>query len=144
MSDDEDIDEITLAPERAPPAKMSRDDFNKSFNADAFDPIADIKWVFHALGAEGLKPEDAPSPGAWSLLCSLLDDEIALKSFYTNTLPRVLPNRSTLDKDGERADDGREHFLLIERLLREPNEPAPVLNSTERRARELAVQGKGS
>ena len=142
--DDEDELEIAPEPDRPRPEKIDRETFNQSFALQEFDPVADIRWVFHALGAEGLKPEDAPSPGAWHLLCSLLDDEIAQKSFYANTLAKILPNRSTLNKDGERADDGREHFQLIERLLREPDEPASVLSSTERRARQLAVQAAGA
>lgn len=142
----DDEDEVEIAPEQSkPPAeKMSREQFKASLDLDLFDPVADIKWVFHALGAKGLKPEDAPSPGAWNLLVSLLDDEIAQRSFYANTLAKILPNRSQLDKDGEHADDGREHFQLIERLLREPDGPAPVLDSTERRARKLAVQAAGA
>lgn len=142
--DDEDTVEIAPEQSKPPAEKMTREQFNASVDLDLFDPVADIKWVFHALGAEGLKPEDAPSPGAWNLLVSLQDDEIAQRSFYSNTLAKILPNRSQLDKDGERADDGREHFQLIERLLHEPDGPAPVLDSTERRARKLAVQAAHS
>ena len=103
------------------------------------DPIGDIRWVFQALGSEGLKPEDAPSAGAWAYFCQLKEDQMMRKDFYRTVAPRLLPSKSQLDKGDDRVDDGRKLFGIIERLLREPPDDAPVLSSTERRSRELAV-----
>ena len=121
---------------------MSRDDFLKSFNSENCNPMEDIKWVFHALGAKDLKPEDAPSPGAWNMLQSLQYDENALKAFYTTTYPKMLPTRAQMEKGDNRAEDGRKQFALIDRILCEPSSDAAVLSHTERRARELAVSKK--
>lgn len=130
--------------EEIPPEKVSRDRFLECIEAADNDPLGDLKWVFHALGAEGLKPEDAPSPGAWSLLTSLQGDELMLKTFYTSVYPRLLPNKSQIPEGDERVDDERRHFRLIERLLQEPDDIAPVLSSAEERARELAISGTNS
>ncbi|MCJ7828229.1 MAG: hypothetical protein MUP81_00615, partial [Dehalococcoidia bacterium] len=110
---------------------------------DDTNPIGDIRWVFHALGASGLKPEDAPSSGAWNLYQTLLQDDLALKSFYTQVYPKLLPTRAQMEKN-DRVEDGREQFDRIERLLREPDDDAPVLSDVEKRAvkdgtRQLAI-----
>ncbi len=103
------------------------------------DPKGDIRWVFQALGSDGLKPGDAPSPGAWAYYRQLLADQTMRKDFYRTVAPKLLPSKSQLDKGDDRVDDGRKLFGIIERLLREPDDDAPVLSSTEKRARELAV-----
>jgi len=53
---------------------VSREQFLENMALELDDPIGDIKWVYQALGAEGLKPEDAPSPGAWGLYQELKDE----------------------------------------------------------------------
>ena len=120
-----------------------RKDFVKGGKID-HNPMDDIKWVFHALGVADLKPKDAPSPGAWLMLCSLREDEIALKQFYTSVYPKLLPTKAQMEKGDPRAEDGRKQFVLIEQLLSEPDIDAPVLSDTERRARELAVSRKSA
>lgn len=126
------------------PEKVSRDRFLECIDSADNDPLGDLKWVFHALGAEGLEPKDAPSPGAWSLLTSLQSDDLMLKTFYTSVYPRLLPNKSQIPEGDDRVDDERRHFRLIERLLQEPDDTAPVLSSTEKSARELALSGTNS
>ena len=122
---------------------LSRQEFLKSIREDS-NPLEDIRWVFHALGASDLGPEDAPSSGAWSLLQTLRNDDLALKSFYTQVYPKLLPTKAQMEKGDDRAEDGRKQFDLIEGLLREPVDNAPVLSGAERRARELAVSTTGS
>jgi hypothetical protein len=90
-----------------------------------------------------LKPEDAPSPGAWFIYATTKDNDLAKKSFITGPLTKLLPSKAEMEKNN-RAEDGRKQFDLIERLLREPTVDAPVLSGTERRARELAVSTTGS
>ena len=135
----DDEQEIEIPKEYA-----SRESFLNSVSTEN-NPIEDIRWVFHALGAKDLKPQDAPSTGAWSLLQTLRNDEIALKSFYTTVYPKLLPTRAQLEKgENNRAEDGRKQFDLIDQILREPDTVAPILSSTEKRARKLAVSKKDS
>jgi hypothetical protein len=104
---------------------------------------ADIMWAYQALGAEGLKPEDAPSPGAWFIYATAKDSDLARKSFMTGPLTKLLPTKAQMEKE-DRAEDGRKHFGIIEKLLRERDDAAPVLSDTEKRARELALSRAGS
>lgn len=130
-----DIDNIDEEPEVE---LLDRKDFLENFEEDS-NPIAEMKWVFQALGAKDLIASDAPSAGAWFLLQSLKSDHTLLKSFYTTFCTKLMPNKSDMDKDDARSNDKRERLGLIERLLLEPDDDAPVLSITERRARELAV-----
>jgi len=136
-----DADELELEeePEEIPPERVSREHFLCTIETANDSPLEDLRWVFHALGAKELKPEDAPSSGAWALLTTLQGDEHLLKNFYTTVYPKLLPAKSKMEQDDDHVDDGRGQFGLIERLLREPNDTSPVLSDTERRARELAV-----
>ena len=142
VDEDFQYDEIDEEPEPEP-ILLSRKAFLKSIKDDS-NPIEDIRWVFHALGASDLGPKDAPSSGAWSLLQTLRNDDLALKSFYTQVYPKLLPTKAQMEKGDDRAEDGRKQFDLIEGLLREPVDNAPVLSGSERRARELAVSPTGS
>lgn len=139
-----DADELDLKdePEEIPPERVSRDKFKAGIGTANDNPLEDLRWVFQALGAEDLKAEDAPSPGAWALLTTLLDDENMLKNFYTTVYPKLLPPKSKMETEDDHAEDGRNIFGIIEGLLREPDDTAPVLSDTEERARKLAVSKK--
>jgi hypothetical protein len=143
--DESEIDVIEDEPEiEIPKEYASRESFLSSVSTEN-NPIEDIRWVFHALGAKDLKPEDAPSTGAWNLLQTLKYNEIALNQFYTTVYPKLLPTRAQLEKgENNRAEDGRKQFDLIDQILREPDTVAPILSHTEKRARKLAVSQKGS
>ena len=140
MEDEElDIEDPPKEPEKPEMQLLSRREFLKSDHADS-NPIEDIRWVFHALGAKGLKPEDAPSPGAWNLLGELRADEMLLKAFYSTVYPKILPTKAQMERGDDRAEDGRKVFSLIDDLLREPRADAPVLSRIERRGRQLAAK----
>lgn len=111
---------------------------------DFFDPVRDIKWVFMALGVSGLKQSDAPSTGAWRLLHQADQDPAFLKAFYAGSFAKLLATQVQSEKDTDRVDDEREEFRLIDRLLREPDDLAPVLNDLEERARKLALSRSDS
>jgi hypothetical protein len=149
MGDEEFIiDEQENEQETADPVLLGREEFLNSIRDDN-DPIGDIRWVFHALGARDLTPKEAPSSGAWNLLQTLRKDDLALKSFYTQVYPKLLPTRAQMEKGDLRAEDGRKQFDLIERLLREPDDDAPVLSDVEKRAvengtRQLELSATGS
>lgn len=127
--------------------RVQRDNFLAGLGEH--DPKGDIRWVFQALGSDGLKPEDAPSAGAWAYFCQLKEDQMMRKDFYRTVAPKLLPSKSQLDKGDDRVDDGRKLFGIIERLLREPDDDAPVLSDVEKRAvkngtRQLALSATGS
>jgi len=132
----DDIDEITGIEdelEEEPIELLNREEFLEKCQ-DATDPIGDMKWVFQALGAADLIPSDAPSTGAWYLLQSLKRDNLMLKSFYTTFVTKLMPTKSDLEKEDARSNDRRERLGLIERLLLEPDDDAPVFSLDERKA----------
>jgi hypothetical protein len=131
-----------LEPEPELTKLMSREQFLKYAELE-HDIKSDLLWTYQALGAESLRPEDAPSPGAWFLYAATRDNDLSKKAFITGPVTKLLPSKAQMEID-DRADDGRKIFNLIDDLLREPSEPASVLSSTERRARQLAVSPKSN
>ena len=143
MDDEEKfVVEPETEPEIDPTELMTREQFLEYDQVD-HDIKADLLWAYQALGAKDLKPEDAPSPGAWFVYAAIKDNDLAQKSFITQTITKLLPTKAQMEKD-DRAEDGRKIFNLIERILRESSNDAPVLSDTERRARQLALSPTGS
>jgi hypothetical protein len=145
--DDEDfvIDEIE-EPEVLT-EMLSREQF-LAYNGLEHDIKRDLMWAYQALGAKDLEPEDAPSPGAWFIYATTKDNDLSKKAFITGPLTKLLPSKRQQEKD-DRAEDGRKQFDLIEKLLREPANDAPVLSALEKRAlkdgaRQLAIPKKSA
>jgi len=141
------IDDVEDEPEIAPTELMTREQF-LTYNGLEHDIKADLMWAYKALGADGLTPEDAPSPGAWFIYATTKDNDLAKKSFITGPLTKLLPSKAQMEKN-DRAEDGRKQFDLIERLLREPDVDAPVLSDVEKSAikvgtRQLAISQASS
>ena len=133
MNEEENFDEeLDFDEEVEPTELLTREQF-LAYNQLEHDIKADLLWAYQALGARDLKPEDAPSPGAWFIYAATKDNDLARKSFITGPLTKLLPTKAQMEKDN-RAEDGREQFDLIERLLREPYADAPVLSDVEKRA----------
>lgn len=140
---DEDENEL----EADPTELMTREQFLE-YGKLEHDIKADLLWAYWALGAKDIKPEDAPSPGAWFIYAKTKDNDLAQKSFINQTIPKLLPTKAQMEKD-DRAEDGRKQFDLIERLLREPDEDAAVLSDVEKRAvkdgtRQLELQAQSA
>ena len=148
MDDEEKLigeDELDL--EIEPTELMTREQFLE-YDQLEHDVKKDLLWAYRALGAKDLKPEDAPSPGAWFIYATTKDSDLAKKSFITGPLTKLLPSTSEMEKN-DRAEDERKIFNLIERLLREPDAYAAVLSDVEKRAvkdgtRKLALSPTGS
>ena len=148
MDDEEKLigeDELDL--EIEPTELMTREQFLE-YDQLEHDVKKDLLWAYRALGAKDLKPEDAPSPGAWFIYATTKDSDLAKKSFITGPLTKLLPTKAQMEKD-DRAEDERKIFNLIERLLREPDAYAAVLSDVEKRAvkdgtRKLALSPTGS
>ncbi len=141
------IVESETEPEIEPTELMTREQFLQ-YDRLEHDVKADMIWAYWALGAKDLKPEDAPSPGAWFIYATTNDNDLAKKSFITGPVTKLLPTKAQMEKD-DRAEDGRKIFNLIERLLREPDVDAAVLSDVEKRAvkdgtRQLALSSTSS
>jgi hypothetical protein len=84
------------------------------------DTISDINWIYMHLMISDVKPEDAPSPGAWAHLQYHRSSTDAMAEFFTKVYPRLIPSKSVIQKMEEKAhDDGRTTFDLLDRLLAE-------------------------
>lgn len=148
MADEENLVVTPLdEPEIEPTELMTREQF-LAYEGLEHDIKADLMWAYKALGAKGLTPEDAPSPGAWFIYATTKDNDLAKKSFITGPLTKLLPSKAEMEKN-DRAEDGRKQFDLIERLLGEPDVDAPVLSDVEKQAievgtRKLALSPAGS
>lgn len=129
--DDEEFDIDTLDEPEVLTEMLSREQFLAYSQLD-HDIKRDLMWAYQALGAKDLKPEDAPSPGAWFIYAATHDSDLAKKSFITGPLTKLLPSRKQQEQD-DRAEDGRRQFDLIEKLLRERSSDAPVLSDVEKR-----------
>lgn len=85
-------------------------------NAAGASPRKVVEWVFDNLLVDGLKPDDAPSPGAWALLQDLKKYPDLRKEFYRSIWSKLLPTKTELDAAEKFSDDGREQIKLIERV----------------------------
>lgn len=75
-----------------------------------------VEWVFNNICVADVKPEDAPSPGAWGLLLRVREDSALRKDFYRSMWAKLMPSQAQVDRESEKfEDDGREHFELIEK-----------------------------
>jgi hypothetical protein len=145
--DDEDFDIDALAEPEVLTEMLSRDEF-LAYTELEHDIKRDLLWAYQALGAKDLKPEDAPSPGAWFIYATTHDNDLSKKAFITGPLTKLLPSKRQQEKD-DRAEDGRKQFDVIEKLLRERPDDAPVLSTLEKRAikdgqRQLALPKKSA
>lgn len=142
IDEDENImEEEPIGEEAIPPFDaVCRAKFLSQEKTSDFDSVRDTKWVFNALGVSGLRATDAPSTGAWRMLHVLDNDLALLKGFYAGPFAKLLANQVQKEKESDRVDDDRTEFGLIDRLLREPDDLAPILNDLEERAKELAAK----
>jgi len=95
------------------------------------DTISDINWIYNHLMVADVKPEDAPSPGAWAHLQYHRSSTAAMAEFFTKVYSRLIPSKSVMQKMEDKAhDDGRTTFSLLDRLLEECEgdpEQVPIL-----------------
>ena len=84
------------------------------------DTINDINWIYNHLAFADVKPEDAPSPGAWAHLQYHRSTPAAMDDFFTKVYPRLIPAKGVIQKMQDKFhDDGRTTFDLLDRLLAE-------------------------
>ncbi len=76
----------------------------------------DIIWVYQNMKVTGVKPEDAPSSGAWALL-EWARKPANMRDFYKDFLSRMLPTRAEVDREWQHADDGKSVEETCNQLL---------------------------
>ena len=69
------------------------------------DLIRDVLWTYGALENRQAKPDDAPSLGAWSLLCWARQYR---NRFFEKILPKAMLNRPPEDGENQRQEK-KEH-----------------------------------
>lgn len=77
-----------------------------------------VQWVFDNIDVADVKPEDAPSSGAWSFLVRVRTYPDLLKEFYRSIWAKMLPTRSEIEAREKFEDDGREQLHLIDQIQR--------------------------
>jgi hypothetical protein len=76
-----------------------------------------VRWVFNHLEVKGLKPSDAPTPGAWAYLQFVRKSEENKTDFYKTTWPKTFRKEDM--KGTGYNDDGRATLDLIRQLQQE-------------------------
>jgi hypothetical protein len=94
-------------------------DITEFKNGDGIDPIGMLTWVFNNLAVKGIKPGEAPSPGAFAYLRFVQQSHENQVDFYTKVLPRIIPAKSTMEDQNKFRDDGRTNFDLLDRVFSE-------------------------
>jgi len=77
----------------------------------------DILWVYNTLCISDVKPEDAPSSGAWALLVTTRQLQTTRAAFYKDLVSKLLPSKQLLDAEDRVIDESRNLRETIERLL---------------------------
>ena len=123
-----ELPRIYTIPQDAVEPEKKKDDYmmqKSDFSDEAFDgisdPIAEIIWVFNHLSIEGVKPEDAPSPGAYGYLMWAQQNPQNRSDFLKTTYAKVVPTKSQLDKGKGSHDNGKSTIDLLDRLSAEIN-----------------------
>ena len=91
---------------------MSRRVFSGSDGTE--DHWRDVHFVYNNLFLEDVRPEDAPSPGAWFWLQEVRSSQEALDDFRSFYM-KLAPSRKELDERARRSDTGEN----VENLIRQ-------------------------
>jgi hypothetical protein len=86
------------------------------------DPLQIIDYVFDNIGIKDVKPEDAPSAGAYAYLKHVQQGPERMADFYKSVWSKTIPSKSLIEDVRNQNDDGRSNFELLERLEAEMGE----------------------
>ena len=103
--------------------------FSGSLDAE-IDPIRDLTWIYNNICIRDVRPEDAPSPGAFAHLKFVQENNDNKIDFLTKVYPRIIPAKSQVENLSKFNDDNRATFDLLDRLSRESQDGSgevPVL-----------------
>jgi len=76
-----------------------------------------VDWVFDNFALSDLVATDAPSPGAWGLLCWVRLSVGNLTEFMRTIWPKRLPSRTQVEDGVGGNDDGREELAELDKIL---------------------------
>ena len=78
--------------------------------------LADAGWVYQRLSVKGVKPEDAPSPGAWALLQWA---KLNQNRFFEHVMPKVVSSKKkmAMEASEELPEELKFDTSEIERML---------------------------
>lgn len=114
---------------------------HKSFEGRTCSESEAIRWCFENLAIEDLKPEDAPSSGAWGLLQECQRSPSFREDFLKTILPKLLPTRQQIETQESFNDDGRDVLDLINKLQASMVAEAPYTNSENRLLGSSVING---
>jgi len=83
-----------------------------------------VSWVFKHLSVEDTRPEDAPNPGAWSLLCRARASGENMDWFLEKFCTRLVPTHQTIDDAKRPEDDGSPCDTALRHLGLDAGHPA--------------------
>jgi len=78
-----------------------------------------VEWVFEHLGIDDMKPEDAPTAGAWSMFETYNQNDSRKIEFYSTFASKLLPTRSQLDIEDSRKGKTKDVDEWIDQNLDE-------------------------
>ena len=90
--------------------------------------LKSVKWVASVLGVTGLKPQDAPSPQAWSLYLTY-SPRGKWEKFWEKFGTAMMPTKSDIEAKDRFTDDGRKVLTLLDRLEREHDAAIAQVNA---------------
>jgi hypothetical protein len=76
-----------------------------------------FQWVFDNVGDDSLESDDAPSEGAWQLLCAIRSDKNLKRDFYKQYAQKMMSLKDA-DRNERIRDDDREQIRIIDDLIR--------------------------
>ena len=88
---------------------------SENFDGKVVSENEKLRWIFENMQVEGISPENAPSPGTYSLLLELRKDNEQRRDFYKTLWPKLL-TKEDIEKGGKLQDDGKDVLDLIKRL----------------------------
>ncbi len=69
--------------------------------------LKEVEWVKNNLVVADVKPEDAPSPGAWAMLVSYRASPGTARFFFEKIVSATMPRRQEIEAQERFKDDGR-------------------------------------
>lgn len=98
---------------------------SQPFNADdedaieEFDPAntdmqRDGLWVYQNIGVKNVKPNDAPSPGAWNLLENARRNP---DKFYNQLLPKLVKDFDATNEEQDKQNEERKNIDGLQKVI---------------------------
>lgn len=128
--------------ERFPPQDVPMDSGEDGASWEEFAAVApstpdsfvrDGLWVYERIAVKGVKPSDAPSPGAWSLLQWARRNK---SKFFDSILPKVLAaHQKSEEVQATSSEEDEDDLTLLETLFKDslltklPEEVTAVVRS---------------